>query len=85
MFLFKHQRSDRFSFDVEILFLARKADLRIEEVAINWTNVAGSKVNLITDALSMFRDIFRFRVMHRGITPESFVAFKDAEAAPSYS
>jgi dolichyl-phosphate beta-glucosyltransferase len=74
LFLFKNQRSDRFSFDVEILFLARRANLKIAEVAINWTNVAGSKVNLIRDAILMFRDIFRFRVMHRGITPESFVS-----------
>jgi dolichyl-phosphate beta-glucosyltransferase len=81
MFLFKHQRSDRFSFDVEILFLARKANLKIAEVAINWTNVAGSKVNLVTDALSMFRDIFRFRVMHRGITPHSFAAFHQPTVA----
>lgn len=85
MFLFKHQRSDRFSFDVEILFLARKADLKIQEVAINWTNVAGSKVNLMTDALAMFRDIFRFRVTHRGVTPESFLAYRDADTAPSAS
>jgi dolichyl-phosphate beta-glucosyltransferase len=78
MFLFKHQRSDRFSFDVEILFLARKAHLKIAEVAINWTNVPGSKVNLVTDALSMFRDIFRFRVMHRGVSPESFETTPDS-------
>jgi dolichyl-phosphate beta-glucosyltransferase len=78
MFLFKHQRSDRFSFDVEILFLARKAHLKITEVAINWTNVPGSKVNLVTDALSMFRDIFRFRVMHRGVSPESFETTPDS-------
>lgn len=74
LFLFKNQRSDRFSFDVEILFLARRADLKIAEVAINWTNVAGSKVSLFKDALLMFRDIFRFRVMHRGVTPESFAS-----------
>ncbi len=83
MFLFKHQRSDRFSFDVEILFLARKAELKIAEVAINWTNIAGSKVNLITDALSMFRDVFRFRVMHRGVGPQSFLAFEHSGNATS--
>lgn len=70
-FLFQHQRSDRFSFDVELLFLARKAGFSIKEVPVNWTNIPGSKVNLAVDAALMFRDIFRFRFMHRNVTKES--------------
>jgi dolichyl-phosphate beta-glucosyltransferase len=69
LFLFRHQRSNRFSFDVEILYMAQKVGLSIAEVPINWTNIAGSKVNLVTDAISMFRDILRFRVRHRNLTP----------------
>lgn len=66
-FLFATQKSDGFSFDVEILYLARKAGFRIKEIPINWTNVAGSKVNLVVDAAKMFRDVFRFRAWHRHI------------------
>lgn len=71
-FLFSRQKSDGFSFDVEILFIAQRAGLKIEEIPINWENVPGSKVSLILDALRMFRDVFRFKVMHRNITRELF-------------
>lgn len=77
MFLFRRQRADRFSFDVELLYMAHKADLNIKEVPINWTNVPGSKVNLVHDSLAMFRDVFRFRVIHRGVDRESFNRFED--------
>lgn len=75
LFLFKRQRADRFSFDVEILFMAMKAGISIREIAINWTNIPGSKVNLIVDSLRMLQDIFRFRVRHRNISPEQFREF----------
>lgn len=70
-FLFHHQRSDRFSFDVELLFLARKVGFSIKEVAVNWTNIPGSKVNLAVDSALMLRDVFRFRFIHRNVTRES--------------
>ena len=77
LFLFRRQRADRFSFDVELLYMAHKADLTIKEVPINWTNVPGSKVNLVLDSLSMFRDVFRFKVVHRGIDRASFDQFEE--------
>ncbi len=61
-YVFSQQRADRFSFDVEILFLARKAGCQIAEVPINWTNVAGSKVNLVRDSFQMFVDVVTFRL-----------------------
>jgi dolichyl-phosphate beta-glucosyltransferase len=61
-FIFKRQRAERFSFDVEVLYLARKAGFRIAEVAVNWHNVPGSKVNLIKDSMKMAVDILRFRL-----------------------
>lgn len=77
LFLFRRQRADRFSFDVELLYMAHKANLNIKEVPINWKNVPGSKVNLIVDSLSMFRDVFRFRVIHRGVDRASFEEFDE--------
>lgn len=70
-FVFNKQKSDGFSFDVEILYIAQRAKLKISEIPINWENVPGSKVNLIVDALKMFRDILKFKVIHRGIAPLS--------------
>lgn len=59
--LFPLLTSERFSFDVELLFLARKKGFKIAEVPVNWHNVPGSKVNLAVDSISMLLDIFRFR------------------------
>jgi dolichyl-phosphate beta-glucosyltransferase len=82
MFLFRRQRADRFSFDVELLYMAHKANLNIKEVPINWTNVPGSKVNLVRDSLAMFRDVFRFRVIHRGIDRVCFDQFEEQTSEP---
>ena len=83
LFLFRRQRADRFSFDVELLYMAHKADLAVTEVPINWTNVPGSKVNLVLDSLSMFRDVFRFKVIHRGIDRSCFEQFEEQSAETS--
>lgn len=74
-FLFSQQQSDGFSFDCEILYLAKRANLSIAEVPVNWTNVPGSKVNLALDSLKMLRDLFIFRLRHRAITQRDFEAF----------
>ncbi len=69
--IFKFQTAERFSFDVELLFIARRLGLRIAEVPINWENVPGSKVNLILDSLDMLKDVIRFRWIHRKLDPRS--------------
>ncbi|MCB0333891.1 MAG: glycosyltransferase family 2 protein [Bdellovibrionales bacterium] len=71
-FVFSRQRANGFSFDLEILHLAQKAELTISEVPVNWTNVAGSKVNLLTDAAKMFKDLFVFRIRNAGVSSEDF-------------
>lgn len=62
--LFSAQKIDRFAFDVELLFLARKYGYRIVEVPINWANVPGSKVNLLTDSTKMFFDVLKLRLRY---------------------
>jgi dolichyl-phosphate beta-glucosyltransferase len=59
--LFEKSRIKGFSFDVEILFLAKMADYKIKEVPIKWINSPSSKVRLITDPLKMFFDLLRIR------------------------
>ena len=38
---------DRFGFDVELLFIARRAGLRLLERAVRWNDVEGSKVSFL--------------------------------------
>ena len=58
--VFSRQRMDRFGFDVESLFIARKRGLRIAEVAVRWNDVEGTKVGLMSGA-DAFLDILRVR------------------------
>lgn len=58
-------RTHGFGFDVEALFLARRAGFRIAEVAVNWSDQAGSKVGVLTDGLGMVWQILRARLRLR--------------------
>jgi len=60
--LFARQTLSGWSFDIEILYLARRRGYRIKEVAINWHFGPESKVSAVTDALRMLTDIFRIRL-----------------------
>lgn len=62
--LFSRQKAKKFSFDYEILFLAKKLNLSVKEVGISWQNIDGSKVNLVSDSLKMLKDIFLIRFWH---------------------
>ena len=57
--VFFRQRIDRFGFDVEILWLARKLGYRIAEVPVTWINDPFSQVRPIRDSFRMLVDIFR--------------------------
>lgn len=81
--LFPHQISQGFSFDVELLLLAQMASLDIVEVPINWTNIEGSKVDLIADSFSMILDILRFPYIHRSTRLEPLAPKRKIEIGPS--
>ena len=46
-------REDGFSFDVEMILLARKRGLSLREVPVTWRNDAGSRVNPLRDSAAM--------------------------------
>ncbi len=62
--LFKIQKLDGFSFDVEILYLARKKGYKISEVPVMWSQGEHSKVSLFRDSLRMLGDLFRIKKIH---------------------
>lgn len=65
MMLFPKQKVMNFSFDVEILYLARRAGYRIKEVAIEWYNDERSTVGALSDSVRMFLELLRIRNLHR--------------------
>ena len=58
--VFAVQMLDRFGFDVEILYLARKLGFGIAEVPVRWNDVTGTKVQALGGA-DAFLDILRVR------------------------
>jgi len=69
--LFKHEVANDifsvctqsgFAFDVEVLYIARMRGYKISEIAIKWTNVGGSKVDVVFDSARMFLQVLRIKV-----------------------
>lgn len=56
------QTFERFSFDVELLFIAKKLGYKIKEAPVVWIDKGGSKVNLIKDSSKMLLDLFKIRL-----------------------
>jgi len=59
--LFEALSTQGFSFDVELLLLARAAGCRIVEVPVNWADQAGSKVGVLRHGPGMFWQILQAR------------------------
>ena len=60
--LFHLVRIERFAFDVEVLVRAHRLGLRITEVPVQWTHVAGSTVHPLHDSISMLADVCSSRL-----------------------
>lgn len=60
--LFSQQTLKGWSFDLELLYIARRKKMRIKEIPIHWYFDADSKVNAVRDALRMIGDIFRIHL-----------------------
>ena len=70
---------DRFGFDVELLYVAYRAGLRLSEIPVRWDHAEGSKVNVATDSYKMLSEVGRIRQQaRRGVYDN---AIKAARAA----
>ncbi|MBN2459180.1 glycosyltransferase family 2 protein [Candidatus Woesearchaeota archaeon] len=58
----KLQTFERFSFDVELLFIAKKMGAKIKEAPVTWIDQEGSKVHPIKDSYRMLRDLVMLRI-----------------------
>jgi glycosyltransferase involved in cell wall biosynthesis len=59
--IFPLQKIERWGFDPEILFLARRAGLRVDEVAVVWAHSEGTRLNPFRDGMRMFGEVLRIR------------------------
>jgi dolichyl-phosphate beta-glucosyltransferase len=63
--IFERQRTDGFSFDVEVLLLAKALGFGVKEMPVHWSNSPDSKVRVVSDSLKMLRDVAVVRQMVR--------------------
>ena len=59
--LFPQQKIERWGFDPELLFLARKFGLPVREVAVEWAHDNRSKISYLKDGLHMGVETLRVR------------------------
>ena len=55
------QTIDGFSFDLELLFIARRRRLRVDEVPVTWVDAPGSTVDPARESVRFLGDILRIR------------------------
>jgi len=59
--IFPLQRIERWGFDPEILFIARKRGFKVEEVPVAWGHSGGARINPLVDGAKMFQEMLRVR------------------------
>lgn len=71
---------DRFGFDVELLYVAQRAGLRLREIPVRWNHAEGSKVNVASDSLKMLSEVGRIRQQaRRGVYERAIKAVHDTQ------
>ena len=59
--VFSQQKIERWGFDPELLFLARKSGLKVVEVGVAWAHDEGTRINPLRDGLRMFGEVLKIR------------------------
>jgi glycosyltransferase involved in cell wall biosynthesis len=73
---------DRFGFDVELLFLAFRAGLKLKEIPVRWDHNEGSKVTLFSDSFKMVNEVNLIRQQaRRGVYDSAIRAVHDLKGA----
>jgi glycosyltransferase involved in cell wall biosynthesis len=59
--ILERAQTDGFGFDVELLYLAWRAKLRMREIPVHWNHFDGSKVSFFRDSIRMFGEVVALR------------------------
>lgn len=59
--VFPLQKIERWGFDPEILFLARKFNLKVKEIPVLWGHSGGTRIHPLVDGSRMFMEMLRIR------------------------
>jgi glycosyltransferase involved in cell wall biosynthesis len=79
--IFRLQRIERWGFDPEILFIARKLGYDIREVAVTWGHDERSRMSYLKDGMKMLEEIAAIRINSiAGRYDRDIAAMKDTSA-----
>ena len=59
--IFPLQQIERWGFDPELLYLARKVGLRVVEIPVSWAHTGGTRISPLRDGLRMFAEALKVR------------------------
>ncbi len=59
--IFPLQRIDRWGFDPELLFLAKRFGFKVSEIPIAWAHSEGSRIRYFRDGMHMFWEMLKIR------------------------
>lgn len=59
--IFPQQKIERWGFDPELLYLARRAKLKVKEVPVAWSDQAGTRISPLRDGIRMFGEVLKIR------------------------
>ncbi|KAG7193799.1 dolichyl-phosphate beta-glucosyltransferase [Scheffersomyces spartinae] len=62
--IFPHMHTERWIFDVEVLLLGELQGIPVKEIAVNWQEIDGSKVDLARDSIEMAIDLVVTRLAY---------------------
>jgi len=72
--IFRIMHVERWAFDVELLFIAESFKMPIDEIAVNWTEIEGSKLTPLMSSVQMGRDLLliwlRYQIGAWKLSPE---------------
>src|SRR5215203_5263551 len=69
---------DRFGFDVELLYLAFRAGLKLKEIPVRWDHNEGSKISVASDSFKMLNEVGLIRQQAgRGVYDNAIRAVHD--------
>lgn len=59
--VFPLQQIERWGFDPELLYLARRSGLKVAEVPVAWAHVEGTRISPLRDGMRMFGEVLKIR------------------------
>lgn len=59
--IFPQQKIERWGFDPELLYLARKSRMKVVEVGVAWAHAEGTRINPLRDGMRMIGEVLKIR------------------------